>query len=94
MLQEAGITNYSRQQIKPNTAREQATPTIPSQYVRESWSSEGFQMVKTALTDITSLLNNVVQRVERVEYELHQQRTSGVSSSSDSSPRNVPLVVG
>ena len=49
--------------------------------------------IKTALTEITSLLTNVVQRVERMETELQQERSSGVSSSSDSMPKYVPLIV-
>ena len=52
--------------------------------------------VKSALQEITSLLNTVVKRVERVEDEL--KRVSSVSSSSDSTPPKnkkvlVPLVV-
>lgn len=52
--------------------------------------------VKTALKEITSLLNTVVKRVERVETELKKQ--SSVSSSSDSTPCSkkttaVPLIV-
>ena len=52
--------------------------------------------VKTALKEITSLLNTVIKHVERVETELKKQ--SGVSSSSDSTPCSkksvaVPLIV-
>lgn len=39
--------------------------------------------VKTALAEITSLLTNVVNRVENVEMELQQQKKSCPSSSSD-----------
>ena len=49
--------------------------------------------VKTALAEITSLLNNVVQRVERMETELQQQHSTSVSSSSDTSLKYVPRVV-
>lgn len=56
----------------------------------------GGKEVKSALKQITSLLNTVVQRVERVENEL--KRVSSVSSSSDTTPSRrkrvcVPLVV-
>lgn len=51
--------------------------------------------VKSALKEITCLLNTVVKRVERVENELKKQ--SSVSSSSESTPSrskvHVPLVV-
>ena len=52
--------------------------------------------VKSALKEITSILNTVVKRVERVENEL--KRVSSASSSSESSsPKHkkvfVPLVV-
>ena len=51
--------------------------------------------VKSALKEITSLLNTVVKRVENVESELQRQRTTGPSSSSDSTPTRAkpPLVV-
>lgn len=51
--------------------------------------------VKCALKEITSLLNTVVKRVENVEDELQRQRTTGPSSSSDSTPTRAkpPLVV-
>ena len=49
--------------------------------------------VKTALTEITSLLSNVVQRVETMETELLRQHSTSVSSSSDSSLKYVPRVV-
>ena len=45
--------------------------------------------VKSALKEITSLLNTVVERVERVEDELQRQRSTGPSSSSDSTPTRV-----
>ena len=83
-----------------NNSRKQNTPKTPSRYgyihiadlplpVPDDLGME----VKTALTEITSLLTNVVQRVERMETELHQRRSSRVSSSSDSMPKHVPLVV-
>ena len=51
--------------------------------------------VKSSLKEITSLLNTVVKRVENVEDELQRQRTTGPSSSSDSTPTRAkpPLVV-
>ena len=42
--------------------------------------------VKSALKEITSLLNTVVQRVERVESELQRQKSTEPSSSSDVTP--------
>ena len=51
--------------------------------------------VKSALQEITSLLNTVVKRVERVETELKKQ--SSVSSSSDSNTPakkvHIPLII-
>ena len=53
--------------------------------------------VKSALQEITSLLNTVVKRVERVENELQRQHSLTPSSSSDSTPGkakpHVPLVL-
>ena len=55
--------------------------------------------VRYALHEITSLLTNVVERVERVETELQQQRSVTPSSSNDSTHGrtkasvHVPLVV-
>lgn len=53
--------------------------------------------VMSALKEITSLLNSVVERVERVEDEMHRQRSTGPSTSSDSTPTRAnfkpPLVV-
>ena len=54
--------------------------------------------VSTALKEITSVLNTLVQRVERVEMEIQKKQTS-FSSSADSTPARkktaavVPLVV-
>lgn len=42
--------------------------------------------VKSALKEITSLLNTVVQRVERVESELQRQKSTDPSSSRDVTP--------
>ena len=42
--------------------------------------------VKSALKEITSLLNTVVKRVERVENELQRQRSSCSSSSNEKTP--------
>ena len=44
--------------------------------------------VKSSLKEITSLLNTVVKRVENVEDELQRQRTTGPSSSRDSTNPN------
>ena len=41
---------------------------------------------KSALKEITSLLNTVVKRLENVEDELQKQRTTCPSSSTDSTP--------
>ena len=52
-------------------------------------SSSGRQLgeeVTSALKEITSLLNTVVHRVQKVENELKCQKTSTSSSSSDSTP--------
>ena len=51
--------------------------------------------VKSALKEITSLLNTVVQRVERVESELQCQKSTDRSSSSDVTPTQTkpPLAV-
>lgn len=53
--------------------------------------------VMSALKDITSLLNSVVERVERVENEVHRQKYTGPCTSSDSTPTRAklkpPLVV-
>lgn len=59
--------------------------------------SNGVEM-RSKLEEITSLLNVVVKRVERVETELQKQRTpTSSSSSSESTPSrpklHVPLVV-
>ena len=60
-------------------------------------SLETDQSVKSALKEITSLLNNVVERVERVESEL--KRNTSILSSSESSPSHrskkqyVPTIV-
>lgn len=54
--------------------------------------------VMSALQEITSLLNTVVKRVEKVECELEHQRSTP-SSFSDSTPSkhkqkaDVPLVI-
>ena len=56
----------------------QSTPTSPSLNVELDTS------VKAVIQEITSLLNTVVKRVEKVETELKKQ--SGVSSSSDLTP--------
>ena len=42
--------------------------------------------MKSALREITSLLNTVVKRVEKVENELKQQRSLSSSSSGDFTP--------
>lgn len=53
--------------------------------------------VKSALQEITSLLNTVVKRVERVENELQRHHSLTPSSSSDATPGkakpHVPLVL-
>ena len=51
--------------------------------------------VKSALKEITSILNTVVQRVERVENELQRQKSTDPSSSSDVTPTRTkpPLAV-
>ena len=53
--------------------------------------------VKSALKEITSLLNTVVKRVERVESELQRQKSTSTdpSSSSDVTPTRTkpPLAV-
>jgi len=56
------------------------------------------ETLKSALREITSLLNTVVRRVEKVECELKQQRSTP-SSSSDSTPSTskkqmFPLLLG
>ena len=62
-----------------NSSRKQNTPKIPSRYgythVADLPSPDPDDLGmegKTALTEITSLLTSVVQRVERMETELHQ----------------------
>ena len=70
-----------------------STPLAPTSAVAMD-SDDG---VKSALKEITSLLNTVVKRVERVESEL--KRNTSISSSCDSSPSHgskkqyVPTVV-
>ena len=58
---------------------------------------EADQSVKSALKEITSLLNTVVKRVERVESELKKQASASNSSDSASphvSKKNhVPTVI-
>ena len=97
---------------RPAPGHSKATPETPrfSQSKREenvnpraavelntsSTSQDDDPSVKSALKEITSLLNTVVKRVERVETELKKQ--SSVSSSSDSNPPlkkiiAVPLIV-
>lgn len=51
--------------------------------------------VKSALKEITSLLNTVVEQVERMEDELQRQRSTAPSSSTDSTPTTAqpPLAV-
>jgi len=72
---------------------ERSSPPLPS--VQQD---PGDPEVKSALREITSLLNTVVKRVEKVECELKQQRSTP-SSSSDSTPSkhkqkaDVPLVI-
>ena len=66
-----------------------------SSHVQEKGDPE----VKSALREITSLLNTVVKRVEKVENELKQQRSLASSSSSDSTPSSkckkadIPLII-
>lgn len=45
--------------------------------------------VKGALKEITSLLNTVVKRVERVEKELQQQKSASSSSSTEITPPRI-----
>ena len=93
------MSKAPKTRAKQNFTGEQSTPRTTRQYVRDtlpSPSSDGLGMeVKAALTQITTLLTNVVERVERVETKIQQQQSSGVSSSSssESSPKHVPLVV-
>lgn len=60
---------------------------------------KGDPEVKSALREITSLLNTVVKRVEKVENELKQQRSLSSSSSGDSTPSSkckkadIPLII-
>ena len=68
----------------------------PAVELNTSASQDDDTSVKSALKEITSLLNTVVERVDRVETELKKQ--SSASSSSDSTPRTkkiiaVPLIV-
>lgn len=53
----------------------------------ESCSNGLATEVKSALAEITSLLTNVVQRVENVEAELQKQRSTASPSSSESSAK-------
>ena len=85
-----------RQKITPPTTKENCSRVItPRPENSESpLSSDTLGVeVKTALTEITSLLGNVVQRVEKMETELLRQHSTSVSSSSDSSLKYVPRVV-
>ena len=77
---------------------ENVIPRADGELNTSTSSSQDDPSVKSALKEITSLLNTVVKRVERVETELKKQ--SSVSSSSDSTPRSkkivavhVPLIV-
>lgn len=60
---------------------------------------KGDPEVKSALREITSLLNTVVKRVEKVENELKQQRSLSSSSSGDFTPSSkckkadIPLII-
>ena len=48
--------------------------------------------VKSALQNITTILNNVVERMDRVERQLSQQNHTPSSSSSEKSARKKPAV--
>ena len=86
---------------KKNTPGVCITPTSNKDSMATTTSSPSVQTVqmndsifKSAVTQMTSMLTNIVERVERVEAELqHQWSTGGSSSCAESSPKHVPLVV-
>ena len=83
-------TPLAKQLRTPNNAEHESTGLSEDEIFTSSASKtvsrcDDDQCVKSALKEITSLLNTVVKRVERVENELKKQCAS-VSSSSDSTP--------
>ena len=82
-VQSGGTSNSHLSTTDDETSVAPPLPTTPTSSLAVS-SLETDQSVKSALKEITSLLNNVVERVERVESEL--KRNTSLSSSSESSP--------
>lgn len=68
------------------------SPSTPSFETPESASVPNEPSVKEALKEITSLLNVVVQRMDRVEDELRQKQ-SMPSAKNSKKKCNVPLIV-
>ena len=95
-VQSGGTSNSHLSTTDDETSVAPPLPTTPTSSLAVS-SLETDQSVKSALKEITSLLNNVVERVERVESEL--KRNTSLSSSSESSPSHhskklyVPTIV-
>ena len=78
-VQSGGTSNSHLSTTDDETSVAPPLPTTPTSSLAVS-SLETDQSVKSALKEITSLLNNVVERVERVESE---KRNTSLSSSSE-----------
>ena len=98
----AGVCTNTKPRDKRNESIMDGSP-LPKRVCHErnnaSQLSEQlpYEEVKSALKDIMSLLNTVVERVERVESELQRQKSTSTdpSSSSDVTPTRTkpPLAV-
>lgn len=77
LTQEPNVdSETSPRNIRQQTQRDNCSEGVQSRQCAGDFNDLGMEM-RTALTEITSLLTNVVQRVERMETELQQQRSSG-----------------